>query len=71
MKNIVCLQKKNLGLLSQRTIIDNYIFAKRRLLLYLSNAYHQYQKQFNGSFQHGGISMEEMLLPLAICKPRR
>jgi hypothetical protein len=26
---------------------------------------------YNGTFQHGGISMEEMLLPLAVCKPKK
>ncbi|MCB5250699.1 MAG: PglZ domain-containing protein [Candidatus Cloacimonadales bacterium] len=77
-KNLTCNEKhcmfakkpKDLGL-PQRTIIDNYIFAKDDYYFIYPNAYHQYQKQFNGSFQHGGISMEEMLLPLAICKPRR
>jgi CheY-like chemotaxis protein len=30
----------------------------------------QYEKQYKFTFQHGGISMEEMILPLGIMKPR-
>jgi hypothetical protein len=28
-------------------------------------------KQYNGTFQHGGISMEEMILPIVIGKPKK
>ena len=30
----------------------------------------EYEKEFKYTFQHGGISMEEMILPLSIMKPR-
>lgn len=30
----------------------------------------EYEKEFKYTFQHGGISMEEMILPLAILQPR-
>ena len=30
----------------------------------------EYEKEFKYTFQHGGISMEEMILPLAVLKPR-
>ena len=29
---------------------------------------HQYQSKFRNTFQHGGISMEEVIVPLAIMK---
>jgi len=35
------------------------------------NSYHQYQRQYSGTFQHGGISMEEMILPVATCRSKR
>jgi CheY-like chemotaxis protein len=31
----------------------------------------EYEREFKFTFQHGGISMEEMILPLAILKPRQ
>ena len=57
--------------LPEKNLIENYIFAKDDYYFVYPNMYHQYQKQFSGTFQHGGISMEEMILPIAICKPNK
>ncbi len=56
--------------LPAKGIVDNFIFAKDDYYFVYPNSYHQYQRQYNGTFQHGGISMEEMILPLAICKSK-
>ena len=34
------------------------------------NEAHKYQAKFKNSFQHGGISMEEMMVPVAVMKGR-
>lgn len=52
-------------------IVDNYLFTKEDYYFVYPNSYHQYQKQFAETFQHGGISMEEMILPLAVCRPKK
>ncbi len=57
--------------LPSKSIVDNFIFAKDDYYFVYPNAYHQYQKQFNGTFQHGGVSMEEMILPIATCRSKR
>jgi CheY-like chemotaxis protein len=57
--------------LPTRNIVDNFIFAREDYYFVYPNSYHQYQKQYNGTFQHGGISMEEMLLPIAVCKTKK
>jgi len=54
-----------------KSIVDNYIFAKDDYYFVYPNSYHQYQRQYNGTFQHGGISMEEMILPVATCRSKR
>ncbi|MDN5353677.1 MAG: hypothetical protein PWQ09_433 [Candidatus Cloacimonadota bacterium] len=79
-------QGKNLGLedkhsyllkepekfgLPQRNIVDNIAFCKEDYFFVYPNAFHQYQKTYSGTFQHGGVSMEEVMLPLAICKPKK
>ncbi|PID28095.1 MAG: response regulator [Candidatus Cloacimonadota bacterium] len=53
-----------------KNIVENYIFAKDDYYFVYPNSYHQYQKQFNGTFQHGGISMEEMILPIAVMRSK-
>jgi len=77
-KNLACNSKHALYLknpeefgLPARNILNNYIFAKDDYFFVYPNTFHQYQKQFNNSFQHGGISMEEMILPVAVCKTKR
>lgn len=57
--------------LPTENIVDNYIFTKEDYYFVYPNSFHQYQKQFAETFQHGGISMEEMILPLAICTPKK
>jgi len=57
--------------LPSRSFLDSFIFAKDDYYFVYPNSFHQYQKQFNGTFQHGGISMEEMILPVAVCKPKK
>lgn len=50
-------------------INKNYIIAKEDYYLVYPNQFHEYKRQFKGGFQHGGISMEEMILPLITMKP--
>ncbi|RLC48965.1 MAG: PglZ domain-containing protein [Candidatus Cloacimonadota bacterium] len=57
--------------LPYRNIVQNYIFAKEDYYFIYPNSFHEYQRQYNGTFQHGGISMEEMILPVSIMKPKR
>ncbi len=54
-----------------RSIIDNYVFTTEDYFFVYPNYFHQYQKQYAGTYQHGGISMEEMILPLVIAKPKK
>ena len=56
--------------LPSRNMIENYVLAKDDYYFVYPNSFHLYMKQYNGTFQHGGISMEEMILPLAVCKPK-
>jgi hypothetical protein len=48
----------------------SYIVAKDDCYFVYPNQAHKYQAKFKNSFQHGGISMEEMMVPVAIMKGR-
>ncbi len=44
----------------------NFIFAKEDYYFVYPTRFHEYQRQYANSFQHGGISLEEMILPVAV-----
>jgi CheY-like chemotaxis protein len=52
------------------TIATTYIIAREDYYFVYPNRYHEFQRQFQNSFQHGGISMDEMILPIATLKPK-
>ena len=57
--------KKPLALgLPSPNISSTYIFATNRDFLAYPNNYNYYAQYYNNTFQHGGISMEEMLVPI-------
>ncbi len=47
-----------------------YIFAGQRDFFAYPNNYNYYVQYYNGTFQHGGISLEEMLVPLVTLSPK-
>jgi hypothetical protein len=56
--------------LPQRAVTTNYIVAKEDYYFVYPTDYHKYLNQYRDSFQHGGISMEEMILPVITMEPR-
>lgn len=51
-------------------VSTSYIFAGGRDFFAYPNSYNHYVQYYTGTFQHGGISMEEMLVPLVTLTPR-
>jgi DNA-binding response OmpR family regulator len=56
--------------LPRQSVTTNYAFAKEDYYFVYPTDYHRYLNQYRDSFQHGGISMEEMILPLVTLTPR-
>jgi len=48
----------------------NYIIAKEDYYFVYPTRYHEYDRHYRNSFQHGGISLEEMILPVVTLTPR-
>lgn len=48
----------------------SYIFAKEYNYFVYPTNFREYEKQYLGSFQHGGISLEEMILPCLTLTPK-
>jgi CheY-like chemotaxis protein len=57
--------------LPKRTSTLNYIVAKEDYYFVYPTEFHKYVNQYRDSFQHGGISMEEMILPVMTLTPKR
>ncbi|MGB0166904.1 MAG: PglZ domain-containing protein [Luteibaculum sp.] len=49
--------------LPKANLSSNYVFALREDFFVYPNNYNQYVKMYKDTFQHGGVSMEEMLVP--------
>jgi len=49
----------------------NYIVAKEDFYFVYPTNFHEYERYFRDSFQHGGISLEEMVLPCVTLEPKR
>jgi hypothetical protein len=56
--------------LPNRGVAVNYIIAKEDYYFVYPTDYHKYLNQYRDSFQHGGVSMEEMILPVIKMEPR-
>lgn len=50
--------------------IQNYICAKEYGYFVYPTNFHEYERQYRGSFQHGGLSLEELIIPCATLRPR-
>jgi len=47
-----------------------YIFAKEYFYFVYPTNFRDYEKHYQGSFQHGGVSLEEMILPCLTLTPK-
>ena len=58
------------GRLPSFTLATKYILAKEDFYFVYPNNYNEMVRQFQNSFQHGGISLDEMIVPLAVLNPK-
>ncbi|KPJ61622.1 MAG: response regulator [Latescibacteria bacterium DG_63] len=76
-KNLVCDESEAVRVRAPRQfklpddiLNKNYIFAKEDYYFVYPTKFHEYERQYRGSFQHGGISLEEMILPCITLEPK-
>ncbi|MBT8379592.1 MAG: response regulator [Ignavibacteria bacterium] len=56
--------------LPKRGVTINYIIAKEDYYFVYPTDYHKYLTYYKDTFQHGGISFEEMILPIITMEPK-
>jgi hypothetical protein len=49
---------------------QQYLIAKEDFYLVYPTKAEEYRRRYEGTFQHGGVSMEEMILPVAVMNPK-
>ena len=62
-KEVYEIQKPQEAFLPSTHINSSYIFAQEQDFFAYPNNFNYYAKYYKNSFQHGGISMEEMMIP--------
>ncbi len=56
--------------LPKQNVSSTYVFASDDFFFAYPNNYNQYVKMYTDTFQHGGISMEEMIIPYVELSPK-
>jgi hypothetical protein len=50
--------------------IENYAVTTENYYLVYPTNFHDYERLYRNSFQHGGISLEEIICPFVVLSPR-
>jgi len=65
-KDVLAVDKPEEYLLPKVNITSKYIFAKDDLFFAYPNNYNQFVNYYKDTYQHGGISMQELIIPFVI-----
>jgi DNA-binding response OmpR family regulator len=68
-KKVFELKNPEKAMLPKTNISSRYIFALNKDYLVYQNNYNYYAGYYKDTFQHGGISMQEVMLPVATLEP--
>jgi len=49
---------------------SSFIFAKNDLFFAYPNNYNHYVGYYRNTYQHGGVSLEEMIVPFVVLEPK-
>lgn len=68
---VLSVKKPERFFLPKPNVSTSYVFAKEDYFLAYPNNYNHYVQYYKDTFQHGGISLEEMIIPFAVMKGRQ
>ena len=70
-KDSLSVNEPSKFLLPSNSLSSCYIFAKNSTFFVYKNNYNDYVKMFTNTYQHGGISMDEILIPFVVLIPNQ
>lgn len=65
-KDVLVINNPRDAMLPRPNVSSTFIFAKEDLFFVYPNNYNYYVNYFKNTFQHGGISLEEVIVPIAM-----
>lgn len=65
-KEVFTIKNPDDGLLPKSNVSSIYLFARDETFFAYPNNFNHYVKYYKNTFQHGGISLEELLIPFAV-----
>ena len=69
-KEVFVINKPSEAFLPQIKLSNEYVFARENDFFVYPNNYNHFVNHYGNTFQHGGISMEEMLIPYVELSPK-
>ena len=69
-KDVLVIKEPHSVHLPSITMSSSYIFAKSDLFFAYPNNYNHYVSYFRNTYQHGGVSLEEMIIPFVVFNPK-
>ena len=69
-KEVLAVKKPNIIKLPSINMSSSFIFAKDDYFFAYPNKYNHYANYFRNTYQHGGISLEEMIIPFVVLQPK-
>ncbi len=69
-KDVVVAKDPHAIFLPSLTMSSSFIFAKGDLFLAYPNNFNHYVGYYRNTYQHGGVSLEEMIIPFVVLNPK-
>ena len=69
-KDVVSFENPNKISLPNISLNSSYVFAKESTYLVYPKNYNYYVNYFRDTYQHGGISLEEIIIPFVVLMPK-
>ncbi len=69
-KDVLVFKNPKEACLPSINMSSSYIFAKSDLFFAYPNNYNHYVSYFRNTYQHGGVSLEEMIIPFVVFNPK-
>ncbi len=69
-KNVFVAKKPEEFMLPKINVSSTYVFATEDYFFAYPNNYNHYVRYYKDTFQHGGVSLEEMIIPFVVLEPK-